>query len=78
MTRARCDFCGRDDDGSAGGHGLFRSPFPAGPAICCYCARRAVRTFGELPDPQPVAPIPIFRARARLRGGNPDETDPAA
>lgn len=78
MSRDRCDFCGRDDAALDGGHGLFRSPFPGGPAICCYCARRAVRAFGEVPDPQPATPIPIFRARGWSRRSDDNEPEPAA
>ncbi len=66
--RYYCCFCGRESDECPGGLWHFgfdrRARLPGSAAICIYCARAAIRGFGEVPDPTPVEPVPIFARRS--------------
>jgi len=46
-----CLFCGRRVDDCPGG--LWNNGFDRPHGICRYCARSAVRAFGEAPDASP-------------------------
>lgn len=65
-----CAFCGRADDGGTLPGGLYRAATNSAIAICVYCARAAIRAFGEMPDAQPgVVPL---RPPASRPGGQRD------
>jgi hypothetical protein len=51
-----CSFCGRSEEDCKGGlwHLSYGRPRVSGePGICIYCARSAIRSFGETLDPGP-------------------------
>lgn len=59
----RCSHCGRDASACPGGLWWGRGPVGSSrseAAICVYCARTALRAFGDfpLPDTEPVR-LPI-------------------
>lgn len=69
MTPAYCSFCGRMHAGVGDYERdlpIYRSRLNHPIAICCYCARAAIRGFGEVPDPSDgvVALRPRLRAVA--------------
>jgi len=53
-----CVFCNRRADECPGGVWCCSASSREG--ICRYCARKAIRSFGEVPDPTPAEPVSIF------------------